>query len=50
MKWGHVINQANFHKGVRVVTRFRAMLACAIKDSRESIHCLQEGRHAEVVK
>jgi hypothetical protein len=25
MKWGHVINQANFHKVVRVVARFRAM-------------------------
>jgi len=50
MKWGHVINQANFHKVVRVVARFRAMLVCAIKDTRESIHGLQEGRHAEVVK
>jgi hypothetical protein len=50
MKWGHVINQANFHKVVRVVARFRAMLVCAIKDIRESIHGLQEGRHAEVIK
>jgi hypothetical protein len=50
MKWGHVVNQANFHKVVRVVTRIRAMLVRAIKDTRESIHGLQEGRHAEVVK
>jgi hypothetical protein len=50
MKWGHVIDQANFHKVVGVVARFRAMLVGAIKDTRESIHGLQEGRHAEVVE
>src|SRR5689334_9915797 len=50
MKWGHVVNQTNFHKVVRVAARFRAMLACAMEDSLESIHCLQKGRHADVVK
>jgi hypothetical protein len=50
MKWGHVVNQASFHKVVRVVARFPAVLVRAIKHPRESIHGLQEGRHAEVVK
>jgi 3'-phosphoadenosine 5'-phosphosulfate sulfotransferase len=50
MKWSHVINQTNFHKVVRIAARFRAMRVSAIEDTRESIHCLQEGRHAEVVE
>jgi hypothetical protein len=50
MKWGHVIDQADFHKIVGVATGFHAMLGCAIKDTRESIHGLQEGRHAKVVQ
>jgi hypothetical protein len=50
MKGGHVVNQANVYKVVRVLARFRAMLLRPIKDTRESIHGLQEGRHAEVIK
>jgi hypothetical protein len=50
MKWSHVINQANLNKIVRVLAVFPAMFARAIKNTRESIHGLQEGRHAQVIQ